>query len=152
MPNNRRHFVHKRATAKSVNDSIADWLGARPASDYELVGFAENGLPLTTVQRMVERGLTRDEVHSIVIPERTLKHRKARHQRLTKEESDRAIRAALLLARAGAVFGSSQDGLNWMRGPKRRFGNRPPIELMASETGARVVEEMLVQIDQGIFA
>jgi putative toxin-antitoxin system antitoxin component (TIGR02293 family) len=131
---------------------IGQWLGTQPGSEYELALLAERGLPLSAIAKLLAKGLTRSEVFRIVIPERTLKHRKARRERLNREESDRAIRTARLLARAGAVFGGDQRALEWMRQPKRRFKRRSPLELMTTETGGRLVEEMLIQTDEGMFA
>jgi putative toxin-antitoxin system antitoxin component (TIGR02293 family) len=104
------------------------------------------------VNRLARHGLTRDEVHSLVIHRRTFKHRKANHQKLSKEESDRAIRTARILARAEATFGGSVSALEWMRQPKLRFEGRTPIQMMTTEAGSRLVEEMLVQADEGMFA
>jgi uncharacterized protein (DUF2384 family) len=39
-----------------------------------------------------------------------------------------------------------------MRTPKRRFRGKSPLEAIATEPGGRLVEEMLIQIDEGIFA
>jgi putative toxin-antitoxin system antitoxin component (TIGR02293 family) len=139
-------------TARQLSDYLREWLGARFASDLELASLAESGLPLTTVNRMTEHGLTREEVHHLVIHRRTFKHRKSKKQKLSKEESDRAIRAARILARAQAVFGDADSALRWMRQPKMRFEGRTPIQMMSTEAGARLVEEMLVQIDEGMFA
>ncbi|MDX1982407.1 MAG: MbcA/ParS/Xre antitoxin family protein [Bryobacteraceae bacterium] len=66
--------------------------------------------------------------------------------------SDRAIRAARILARAQSTFGNPEKALVWMQEPKRRFGGRTPLEMLANEAGERLVEEILVQIDEGMFA
>lgn len=139
-------------TARQLSDYLHDWLGARFESELDLASLAERGLPLTTVTRMTRHGLTRDEVHSLVIHRRTFKHRKSSHQRLSKEESDRAIRSARILARAQATLGEADAALDWMRRPKVRFEGKTPLQMMSTETGARLVEEMLVQIDEGMFA
>lgn len=39
-----------------------------------------------------------------------------------------------------------------MRKPKRRFHGKTPIELLTSEAGARMIEEMIYQIDDGMAA
>src|SRR5882724_2710183 len=113
------------ATSLPSPDQLADylreWLGPRVDSEFELASLAEHGLPLTTVTRMTRHGLTRDEVHSLVIHRRTFKHRKSNKQKLSQDESDRAIRAARLLARAQATLGDSPSALHWMRQPKLRF-------------------------------
>jgi putative toxin-antitoxin system antitoxin component (TIGR02293 family) len=138
-------------TAKTLSESIARWIGIRPASEYELAQVVESGLPLIAVSKMTERGLSKQEVFHLVLPERTLKHRKSRHEKLSREESDRALRAARLLALAEAVFGEHALALRWMRDPKRRFHGKSPIAMMATETGGRLVEDMLVQIDEGML-
>src|SRR5437870_915707 len=133
-------------------DYLREWLGPRVDSELELAALAERGLPLTTVNRMTRHGLTRDEVHSLVIHRRTFKHRKSNKQKLSQEESDRAIRTARLLARAQATLGDSVSALQWMRQPKVRFEGRTPLQMMVTEAGGRLVEEMLLQIDEGMFA
>jgi len=138
--------------AQQLADYLREWLGAHIGSELELASLAERGLPLTTVNRMTRHGLTRDEVHSLVIHRRTFKHRKSSKQRLSREESDRAIRTARILARAQATLGDADRALAWVRQPKARFEGRTPIQMMATEAGGRLVEEMLVQIDEGMFA
>jgi len=64
---------------------------------------------------------------------------------------DRPVRTARLLARAQAVLGSRETALKWMRRPKRRFQGKSPVEMISTEPGGRLVAEMLIQIDQGIF-
>jgi putative toxin-antitoxin system antitoxin component (TIGR02293 family) len=139
-------------TARQLSEYLREWLGARFGSEYELASLAERGLPLATVTRMTAHGLTRDEVHALVIHRRTFKHRKSSKQKLSKEESGRAIRAARILARAQAALGDAASALQWVRQPKMRFEGRTPIEMMSTEAGGRLVEEMLVQIDEGMFA
>jgi len=140
------------STALQLTNFLREWLGGRISSELELASLAERGLPLTTVSRMTRHGLTRDEVHALVIHRRTFKHRKASHQKLSKEESDRAIRTARILARAQATLGDAASALTWVREPKSRFEGKTPIQMMSTETGGRLVEEMLVQIDEGMFA
>jgi putative toxin-antitoxin system antitoxin component (TIGR02293 family) len=146
------HSATSLSTALQLSDFLREWLGGHASSELELASLAERGLPLTTVGRMTRHGLTRDEVHSLVIHRRTFKHRKASRQKLSKEESDRAIRTARILARAQATLGDAGSALSWVREPKTRFEGKTPIQMMSTETGGRLVEEMLVQIDEGMFA
>jgi putative toxin-antitoxin system antitoxin component (TIGR02293 family) len=133
-------------------ENVGRWLGTRPDSEFDLARLAEDGIPVGVVGVMTEHGLTSKEVYSIVIPERTLKHRKSRKERLSREESDKAIRTARLLARAQSIFGSQEKALLWMRQAKQRFGGRTPLDMLTTEAGGRLVEEMLIQIDEGMFA
>ena len=140
------------ATAKKLKQHTEEWLGSSVFSDQEMLRLVENGLPLKTIARLMERGLSRDEIFKIIINPRTLKHRRSKNQPLSKEESERAIRAVRILARAQAVLGDEQSALQWLRAPKRRFDGRPPLEMLSTEPGGRMVEEMLIQLDEGMFA
>ena len=139
-------------TARKLAHYFEDWLGTAAASDEAVVHIIENGLPLKTVRRFLERGLSKDEVYGVVVNPRTLKHRRSRNQPLSREESERAVRLARILAQAQAVIGDEQAALTWLRTPKHRFGGRTPMDLISTEAGGRMVEQMLTQIDEGIFA
>jgi putative toxin-antitoxin system antitoxin component (TIGR02293 family) len=144
--------MYLREIMELVADHVGDWLGAQPSSELDLVKLAEEGVSTKVVGVMTSHGLTSTEVYSIVIPQRTLKHRQSRKERLSREESDRAIRAARVLARAQTVFGSEEKALKWMRHPKQRFSGRTPLQMLVTETGGRMVEEMLIQTDEGMVA
>ena len=140
------------STAKTLNQYFEDWLGTDPGSEQNVVRLVEAGLPTRVINHLIDRGLTRNEVFDVIIPLRTWKHRKSRRQSLSKEESERAIRTAKILARAQSVMGDQQSALDWLRTAKRRFEGRTPIQMLATEAGGRLVEQMLIQIDQGMFA
>jgi putative toxin-antitoxin system antitoxin component (TIGR02293 family) len=133
-------------------EQAGQWLGTHTGTEFDLANLAESRLPTDVVRVMTKHGLTTREVHALVIPQRTLKHRKSRRERLSREESDRAIRAARVLAKAESTFGNPEKALLWMREPKRRFDGRTPLDVLATEAGARLVEEHLIQIDEGMFA
>ena len=69
---------------------------------------------------------------------------------MTIEESDRVLRVIRALSLAGSVYGSRDRGLGWLRRPHPREG-RAPLSLLRTETGSRIVEELLIQIDEGMF-
>jgi putative toxin-antitoxin system antitoxin component (TIGR02293 family) len=140
------------ATAKKLNEYLEEWLGTQAGSEQTIVHLVEGGLPTKVVNHLIERGLTRNEVFDMIIPLRTWKHRKSRRQPLSRGESERAVRAARILARAQAVLGDEKSALEWLRAPKRRFEDRSPLQMLSTETGGRLVEQMLVQIDEGMFA
>jgi len=133
-------------------DFFQDLLGVRAFSDQELVHAIENQLPLETLNRLKRHGLSSDEIYALIINPRTLKHRRAKKQPLSREESERAVRVSRILTTALVALGEEQAALNWLRTPKRRFEGRTPMQLLSTETGGRMVEEMLIQIDEGMFA
>ena len=139
-------------SAKKLDEYFADWLGSPSVPESKVVAMIETGLPLTVLARLLRRGLSKEELFRVIINPRTLKHRKTKKQPLSKEESERAVRAVRILARAQAVLGDREASLKWLRAPKKRFEGRPPIDMLSTEVGGRLVEEMLIQIDEGMFA
>ncbi|HZU31791.1 MAG TPA: antitoxin Xre/MbcA/ParS toxin-binding domain-containing protein [Candidatus Angelobacter sp.] len=133
---------------------IAQRLGTttRLKSENDLVELVEERLPVAAISRLVKHGILEKEIHSVIVPRRTLQHRRARKEKLSREESDRAVRLARLAALAEKVFGDSKTGMHWLRAPKKRFRDRAPIAMMETEAGSRLVEEILYQIDEGMAA
>jgi putative toxin-antitoxin system antitoxin component (TIGR02293 family) len=125
---------------------------ARIRSDRDLASLVEKRLPSTAIKSLVRGGLSDAEVYQLIVPRRTLAHRVANHQSLSKEESDKAVRVARITAMAEQVFGESARAWRWLRKPKRSFFGKRPIEMLATEAGARIVEELIFQIDHGLAA
>ena len=136
----------------SQHQQIGQWLGLRPPqTEQELLNIVEKQLTTTSVKRLVGLGVTRAEVDALVIPLRTLQHRRSRHEKLTVEESDRVLRMMRVLAQAEGVYGTRERALAWLRRVNPRLGDRPPLELLRTDAGSRIVEELLVQVDEGMF-
>jgi putative toxin-antitoxin system antitoxin component (TIGR02293 family) len=120
-------------------------------TEGQLLQVVEQQLPTSAIKRLLALGLTRQEIDTLVIPLRTLQHRRSKREKLTIEESDRVLRVVRLLSQAETVYGSRERALEWLRRPIVRFKNRAPLDVMRTDTGARIVEELLVQIDEGMF-
>jgi putative toxin-antitoxin system antitoxin component (TIGR02293 family) len=136
----------------SIYGRIGITLGVKNLhSDQDAAKLVEARLSTSVLRSLLQHGLDESDVHELVIPRRTLSHRKARRERLTQDESDRAMRVARILALAGEVFGEEERALRWLRKPHSRFERRSPLDLLITESGARLVEEALHQIDDGIF-
>jgi putative toxin-antitoxin system antitoxin component (TIGR02293 family) len=101
---------------------------------------------------LTRHGYSEDEIFTLVVPKRTLARRKAANERLTVEETDKALRLARIAAQAERVFGEADKAHRWLRKPKRALQGETPLAYLASEAGARVVEEMLHRIEHGVFA
>jgi putative toxin-antitoxin system antitoxin component (TIGR02293 family) len=124
----------------------------RIRSDRDLASLVERRLPATAIKSLVRGGLSDAEVYHLIIPRRTLAHRLAKHQPLSKDESDKAVRVARVTALAEQAFGEQARAWRWLRKPKRQFNGNMPIEMLATEAGARLVEELVAQIDDGMAA
>ncbi len=111
----------------------------------------EQGLPLDALSDLVALGFSMGEVQELVINPRTLRHRRARGERLSPEESDRVIRLGRTLSSAERTFGDRDRAWRWLRKANRSLGGHRPLDLLATETGARAVEESLIRLDEGMF-
>ena len=128
-------------------------LGVNPLrSDLELARLVEQRLPLASVESLSKHGLSDEEIYRLIVPRRTLVHRKSRREPLTHEESDRAVRIARIASLAEEVFGNDAKAARWLRKPKSRFDGRTPFDLLSTDAGSRLVEEMLLQLDYGFTA
>jgi putative toxin-antitoxin system antitoxin component (TIGR02293 family) len=132
--------------------NLADYIGVSPKSEFDLAEIVEKGLPTGSIALLKEKGLTFSEVSEIVISPRTLKHRKARGEQLSHEETDRMVRVARIIALAEQVFGNRDKALTWLRSTDDRINERTPLSMLHTESGGRLVENMLWQIDEGIYA
>ena len=127
-------------------------VSSRIRSGEDLASLVEKRLPATAIKSLVRGGLSDAEIYQLIVPRRTLAHRIAKHQPLSKEESDKAVRVARITAMAEQVFGEPERAWRWLRKPKRRFDGKTPLEMLGTDAGARLLEEMIVQIDSGMFA
>lgn len=113
----------------------------------------ESGVSVATMANFVAAsGLQFRDIYDIVIPARTLKHRKSRKEPLTADESDKLARLIRIYDHTVRVLGNMDKALHWLHKPLRRFAGRTPLQMLRTEFGARMVEEMLGQTDYGMFA
>ncbi len=131
---------------------VGDWLGLQPpVTETEMLRIVERQLAPAVIKRLVSLGLQRSEIDAAIIPLRTLQHRRSRREKLTVEESDRVLRVIRVLSLAESVYGSRERALAWLRNPHARLDGRAPLSLLNTDTGSRIVEELLGQIDESMF-
>jgi len=128
-------------------------LGARVRDEMDLAELVEEGLPPRSLEMLADRaGLGMDEVWRLVLPRRTWLYRRARRQRLTPMESDRASRLARVAALAGRTFGKANLARTWLHRPCRALGGKVPLKLLGTDPGCRLVEGELLRIEDGVCA
>jgi putative toxin-antitoxin system antitoxin component (TIGR02293 family) len=139
-------------TVMKLHVQIGNWLGVQaPASETEILRIVEGRLAPSIIKRLVALGLERPEIDAVIIPSRTLQHRRSRREKLTVEESDRVLRVVRVLSLAETIYGSRERALAWLRKPHARLDGRTLLSLLHTDTGSRIVEELLIQIDEGMF-
>lgn len=99
-----------------------------------------------------ELGYSDEEINTLVVPRRTRARRQAQNEPLSVEETDRALRLERIASLATRTFGQGDKAQRWLRKPKRQLEGETPLAFLKSETGARIVEDMLHRIEHGILA
>ncbi len=82
---------------------------------------------------------------------RTLARRKTKRQ-LSPTESDRLYRVAFVTRLAEDVLGSLDKARAWLHKKNRALGGSSPISILDTEIGERQVEDVLNQINYGIYS
>jgi putative toxin-antitoxin system antitoxin component (TIGR02293 family) len=128
-------------------------LGVEVRSEADFLKVLERGVPIRALDELTrQEALSPDDVDRLIIPRRTLAHRKAKSQPLSRAESERAVRVASVTALAEETFANREKAQTWLRRPTSPLGGKRPIDLLDSEPGARVVEQLLYRIGHGIVA
>jgi putative toxin-antitoxin system antitoxin component (TIGR02293 family) len=143
------------AGALAVADLLAEGhdLPFDVKSDLDWVRAVRAGLPPTAVDAVTaELGFSAAEIEHLVMPRRTLAHRRANKQSLTRDESDRLARIARVALTALETFGNRAKSEAWLRRPNRALQGNLPIDLLDTDDGARLVEEVLGRLAYGIFS
>jgi putative toxin-antitoxin system antitoxin component (TIGR02293 family) len=127
-------------------------LGAPVHSEADLARIVHSGIRLRVLGHVERAGFSKQEIERFIIPARTLRHRKLRREPLTIEESDRVVRLTRIQALAEDVFGDIAKANRWLRESLGILDGKTPLELARTESGARVIEQLLAKIDWGAAA
>lgn len=53
--------------------------------------------------------------------------------------------------RAARVFGSRDEAAHWLNTPSMALNQTRPIDLLAKATGRQTVENLLIQLEHGVY-
>ena len=146
------------ATPQPVIESVFHKLGGRQAlgaqvsSEADLARIVHRGIRLRVLGHLERVGFSKQEIERFIIPARTWRHRKSRREPLTIDESDRVVRLTRIQALAEDVFGDIAKANRWLRQGLGILDGKPPLELARTESGARLIEQLLARIDWGAAA
>jgi putative toxin-antitoxin system antitoxin component (TIGR02293 family) len=133
-------------------------LGGRPVlgtdvrSQADLALAVRRRLPMSALKGLQRAGFSEREIEQFVIPQRTRRHRAAKEQPLTIDESDRTVRLLQIQTLAENTFGDRDKANRWLRRPLTELGNEAPLIVAQTEVGARVIETILGKIAWGAAA
>ncbi|MDR7285626.1 putative toxin-antitoxin system antitoxin component (TIGR02293 family) [Pseudomonas corrugata] len=120
------------------------------ASDQAIHALIEAGFLAANVKLLCDRGKLSVAGREQIIPLKTLNKRLANGQRLSVDQSDRLFRVAHITAMAEVLFESDEKARRWLSKPKTRFLGQSPIAMLSTSQGIRQVEEVLIQLAEGL--
>jgi putative toxin-antitoxin system antitoxin component (TIGR02293 family) len=116
------------------------------------IAAVEAGVSVEMVAKFLDNaGLELKDIYDVVIPARTLAHRRSRKESLSIDESDKFARVVRTYDHTLRVFGTVEKAVRFLRTPKARFEGRSPLEMLRTEVGGSLVDQMLWQIADGVF-
>ena len=141
-------------------ETIAEALGGRKVlrkvikNPDDLTHLVRKGLPAGSVSALAERlhVSNRTLSRTLGIPQRTLTRRLGKASLLTPAESDRTVRLARVYANAVEMIGDEEKAIEWLNTPNRALGGEKPLDQLDTDTGARVVEDILGRVAYGVYS
>ena len=138
-------------------ESVVEMLGgarilrARVRTSMDLAQLVSNGLPFRSLRAVAERYPEpyRRRIEQLVVPRTTLQRREASGV-LSPEESERLERVARLSALAEYVWESRDAAQQWLTTPLPLLGDEAPLDLAATDLGARRVEDVLWKLEHSL--
>jgi putative toxin-antitoxin system antitoxin component (TIGR02293 family) len=140
-----------------VNYYVQGFAATRGTEDFsaaKIVQALEVGLP---VHELVDLQLALEAPVEKLAPllgisKATFHRRKGEGSRLQPAVSDRVVRFARLLGKAGEIFGDKEDAKKWLNSPQFGLGGAVPLDFARTEVGAREVENLLGRIEHGVYS
>ena len=128
-------------------------VGGKSMHPTELIQRIQKGLRFTELKTLQDTlDLPFEKLAAkLCISRSTLQRRKAAG-RLSPDESDKVVRFSRLLRHATEVFGDAERARAWLKHPQVGLGGAVPLDYASTETGAREVDNLLGQIDYGVYS
>ena len=120
------------------------------ASDQDIHDMIVAGFSASMIMSLCDAGTLSPEERDRIIPLKTLKTKLVSNQLLTVDESDRLFRFAHITAMAEVIFGDAGKAKQWLSKPKSRFSGKSPTAMLTTTHGTHRVEEMLIQVAEGM--
>lgn len=125
-------------------------LGKEVKSGVAFARKIEQGLPRSAIVRLKHFSHLSDSDLAEVIPRRTLTSMRG-VKKLSAEQSDRVARTAGIVALAQRVLGDAKLAREWLLAPNPALSHEIPLRLLRTSSGAKIVENVLIRIDHGVY-
>ncbi|MRS21841.1 DUF2384 domain-containing protein [Enterobacteriaceae bacterium RIT692] len=139
---------------KSYDNALWRFAGLPPRG-LELTRMLEAGLPVAVIDDIRHwSAMSRAEIMKVTgINERNIARRKSAGKSLSPDESERIARFVRVMDAAVQLFGGNkEDATQWLSRPVKGLGNIAPITLLATESGALDVLDLIGRLEHGVFS
>jgi putative toxin-antitoxin system antitoxin component (TIGR02293 family) len=116
------------------------------------MGLVRGGIKTNIIESFLaqENLLVKDVLLRLHIPSSTYFSKKKNHKPLDAYTTEKFIRLISVLMMASNILGKS-DAKNWLYRKIPSLGNQVPLDLLDTEAGHRLVEQVLLQIKYGMY-
>ena len=119
-------------------------------SGYELALSIREGISYKVWLELRRIGFSVTELAAVVgISEKTISRKQQAHERLDIVEGDRTMRLAQVALDAAQAFGDLDKAMRWLRKPNRVLAGEKPIDLITTDPGVALVNQVLGTIEYG---
>lgn len=129
-------------------------LGLTAIPTNKLLLLVQRGFPFKMLATIsAQTGIPTRELAAIIeIPERTLARRRAAGK-LDRDESERLLRLTRVVASSVRLFeGDVGAAVTWLKTPQKALSHHTPLSYARFEIGAREVEDLIGQLEHGVFS
>jgi putative toxin-antitoxin system antitoxin component (TIGR02293 family) len=151
-------YTRKKAAASAVAEPrlmstyarMGQLVGQKIESESDVLALVRKGLPARSVLGFPDKRVLDLK---LIAPESTLRRRVENNQSLTIDESERMMRLARITSLSEGLFGDEAMAKAWLSKPGRFVaGSDPisPLELATTESGARIIESVLLRVEHGM--
>ena len=85
------------------------------------------------------------------IQPRTLRNRSQKQGKLTRDQSEKALRVARVFTKSRTLLGSEEKAKEWMTSPVKSLGGKKPLDLLETDIGGQDVLNALSAIEWGVY-
>ena len=130
-----------RKAVRDDPESVGDW-----------VKRIQAGLPVASALALKDAlHLTQEELGRLLGMSTRTVLRWSPHSKLDAVSGDRLVRTARLFSMATDVLEDQPTAARWLRAPQSALGDAIPLDLAATDIGARAVESLLGRMEHGVY-
>jgi putative toxin-antitoxin system antitoxin component (TIGR02293 family) len=140
--------------------SLIYWLGMPSSngksivSDFDIIKLGASGVTKNAINTLASFiGISRKYISENIfdVSVKTLE-RKDNRAKLDKKTSSHAVEIAKLLQHTYEVFQDEEKVKRWLNKENRALNNLKPVELFDTLSGLRLVDNILVRIEEGVYS